>query len=178
MNQIEWKEPAVPRHVIQMLPYDRSGKFLMMHRSNNVRSARNVWSIPTGEHEIGERIFECASRELWEEYGLIINQLRFLTQYENIAGDEAPPHYHWVLSIYGAEVDDVTQAVNKEPDKHDQMIFPTIEEVSHPNFFDNHRFHNSLHYIISLQFPHWLDLLNVQNHIEIRNRNRIIDTSI
>jgi ADP-ribose pyrophosphatase YjhB (NUDIX family) len=143
MTTPQWKEPAVPRHVIQMLVGDGT-KYLIMHRSNNVRSARNVWSIPSGEHEIGETIQACAYRELEEEYGLVALDHVLLDQYENIAGDESPPHYHWVISLYGIKVEDVTKAINREPDKHDQMIFPTHQELN-KEFFESHQFHPSLH---------------------------------
>ena len=155
---MQWKEPAVPRHVIQMLIVDPNQRCLIMHRSNNVRSARNVWSIPTGEHEIGETIEQCAFRELEEEYGLIGNDITLLSQYENIAGDESPPHYHWILSIYGIHADDVTKAVNKEPDKHDQMIFPRMRDIS-DEFFDTHRFHVSLHDHLRLNFKEFKFML-------------------
>lgn len=151
-----WKEPAVPRHVIQMLVVDKNYRVLIMHRSNNVRSARNVWSIPTGEHEIGETIQSCAIRELYEEYGLKGTSILLLHQYENIAGDEQPPHYHWVLSIYAVSVEDVRAAINREPDKHDLMKFVDIEkELMQPEFFSEHKFHSSLHDIFKENIYEW-----------------------
>lgn len=161
MNDIpipQWKDPAVPRHVIQMLIMDSCGKVLIMHRSNNVRSARNVWSIPSGEHDIGETIQTCAARELHEEYGLDMLNMTILDQYENIAGDEAPPHYHWVVSIYGVLVKDVTAAMNKEPDKHDIMKFVSQEELI-PQFFNEHKFHPTLHDKIKLNILDWTTTL-------------------
>ena len=149
-----WKQPAVPRHVIQMLVIDPNEKLLLMHRSDKVRSARNVWSIPSGEHEIGETIKSCAFRELEEEYGLIGQNCVLADQYENIAGDEAPPHYHWVISLYYVIVADVTQAINKEPEKHDVMKFVDIFSMSN-KFFDEHPFHPSLHNLIRDSILYW-----------------------
>ncbi len=155
----EWKDPAVPRHVIQMLITD--GKhYLFMHRSNNVRSARNVWSIPSGEHEIGETIQACAYRELEEEYDLKAKGLLLLDQYENIAGDENPPHYHWVISLYGIKVDDVGQAINKEPDKHDALIFPHWKDLTE-SFFDSHQFHESLHDKLKLNIAGYMGIMEL-----------------
>jgi 8-oxo-dGTP diphosphatase len=150
-----WKQPAVPRHVIQMLVIDKDYRVLVMHRSNNVRSARNVWSTPSGEHDIGETVETCAFRELHEEYGLTGISSLLLQQYENIAGDEQPPHYHWVISIYAVCVDDVRKAINREPDKHDEMKFVEMSELTEPSFFDQHKFHTSLHDILRHNIANW-----------------------
>lgn len=158
-TEIEWKEPAVPQHVIQMLIIDEDDKVLIMHRSNNVRSAKNVWSIPTGMHDIGETVDDCIARELYEEYGLEAEGLLLLDQYENIAGDAAPPHYHWVISIYAVYVEDVTKAVNKEPDKHDEMKFVHIKDLG-PTFFENHQFHPSWHDLFKENVADWYQRMN------------------
>jgi ADP-ribose pyrophosphatase YjhB (NUDIX family) len=150
-----WKEPAVPRHVIQMLVIDMEDNILFLHRSNKVRSAKNVWSIPSGEHDIGETVHACACRELQEEYGLTVIDSHILKQYENIAGDAEPPHYHWVISIYKVIVDDVHKAVNKEPDKHDQMLIINADKLD-ISFFDTHQFHPSLHELIKNKIYNWL----------------------
>jgi ADP-ribose pyrophosphatase YjhB (NUDIX family) len=154
-----WKEPAVPRHVLQMLIADPNGNVLIMHRSDKVKSAKNVWSIPTGTHELGESIHTCIIRELFEEFDLLAERAFILEQYENIAGDISPPHYHWVLSIYGVLVKDVTKAVNKEPELHDQMIFPNWSTIT-PEWFDSHQFHPSLHPLISKNLGTWLLMIN------------------
>jgi ADP-ribose pyrophosphatase YjhB (NUDIX family) len=153
-----WREPAVPRHVVQMLVVDPNGHILVMHRSDKVKSAKNVWSIPTGTHEIGESIQSCIVRELYEEFNLIAERAFILEQYENIAGDISPPHYHWVLSIYAILVKDVKVAVNKEPELHDQMIFPNWSTID-DQWFKSHQFHPSLHTLISKSLGTWLNMV-------------------
>lgn len=146
----KWKQPAVPRHVVQMFVVDDFGKLLMMHRSNNVHSARNVWSIPTGTHEIGETAKHTIERELMEEYGLQAGESKLIGQYENIAGDlDHPndPQYHWVLSLFAVRVDDVSKAINREPEKHDKMEFVDISILSDSTkFLATYKFHDSLQY--------------------------------
>lgn len=146
---VVWKKPAVPRHVVQMLITDDYNRVLVMHRSNNVRSARNVWSIPTGEHEIGETIQETAKRELMEEYGLELivgSHIDCLFQYENIAGDaDADEQYHWVITVYRVRVFDVRKAINREPDKHDKMEFVDLNVMLYDDKWKaEHTFHESL----------------------------------
>lgn len=142
----QWKEPQVPRHVIQMIVMDAQDNILFLHRSDKVRSAKNVWSTPSGLHDIGETIEECGKRELYEEYGLeaLPQSFELVGQYENIAGDENPPHYHWVVSIYIVYVKNVWEAVNKEPDKHDIMLIEDLFNIQ-GNWWDEHQFHPTYH---------------------------------
>jgi len=141
---------------IAVLVVDSKANILFLHRSDKVRSAKNVWSIPSGEHELGESIENCAYRELLEEYGLVGKTIKIVDQYENIAGDAEPPHYHWVVSIYLIGVDDVYKAVNKEPDKHDQMLIVNYLAWDRYKFFVTHEFHPSLHARIRDNICNWL----------------------
>lgn len=147
-KEIKWAHTH-PAHVVQMLVTDKNNQFLLMHRSNNVRSARNVWSIPTGSHELGETAFACIRRELAEEYGLVAKAIKHILTYENIAGDsESVEQYHWIMSLYQVRVDDVTKAINQEPDKHDRMEFRHLDSLCDPAFLSNHPFHPSLHTVL------------------------------
>lgn len=138
-----------------------------MHRSNEVRSAKNVWSIPTGEHELGETSFDCLCRELEEEYGLLPINGTLLDQYENIAGDDpSNEQYHWVLTVFAVEVADVTKAVNKEPEKHDIMEFTPIDYLIDPNFLDNYKFHDSLQQRLLLVAPIYYSFLSASLHTD------------
>jgi len=128
----QWEVPH-PLPVVQCLMFDMTGQCLLLHRSNEVRSARNVWSIPTGQQDVGENQSECLIREMREEFDLDIIIHQLVGIYENIAGDHDnanDPQYHWVISFYIALVKDITQAVNKEPEKHDQIILVHIDDLS------------------------------------------------
>lgn len=146
---MNWKPIAepIPQHVAQLLVVDSKFRLLLMHRSDKVKSAKNVWSFPSGTHEIGETIEECACRELFEEYSLQAypGRTRHVGLYENIAGDPEPgaQQYHWLLSVLGIYVPDVSLAVNNEPDKHDKMEFVTIGEIARPDFFQEYPFHET-----------------------------------
>lgn len=143
---MNWKkcEEAVPRSAVQMIPFDAAEQVLLMHRSDKVRSARNVWSFPSGMHEIGNTLEAEAFRELKEEYDLTGLRSSLLGVYENIGGDPEPgaEQYHWVISVLAVEVVDVTMAVNREPDKHDKMEFTTIGELRRLSF-EKYPFHQS-----------------------------------
>jgi ADP-ribose pyrophosphatase YjhB (NUDIX family) len=136
------KEP-IPQHAVQVVPIDVLLRVLMMHRSEKVRSARNVWSFPSGLHDIGETMEACATRELEEEYGLKPIAFCQLGTYENIGGDsDSDEQYHWVINVLGALVADCNAAVNKEPEKHDQMMVASLPAIANLNF-GTHPFHPS-----------------------------------
>ncbi len=159
-HPINWKSPAVPRHVLQMLVFDSACTLLVIHRSDKVKSAKNVWSIPTGTHEIGETAKSCIKRELDEEFGLYASNSFIIDQYENIAGDDpSKEQYHWVLSIYGVLVPSVREYINKEPDLHDQVeVIPFIDFTT-PEFFNEHPFHPSLHTTLKNNAFYYIDRL-------------------
>jgi ADP-ribose pyrophosphatase YjhB (NUDIX family) len=146
MSATIWKmnETPVPQHVMQMLPVDKQARLLLMHRTDAVRSAKNVWSFPSGMHDIGECLHETARRELLEEYGLAMRRMWHVGCYENIAGD-APDaeQYHWVISLVTALVDDLEAATNKEPHKHDKFELVPVSMLLQRNFFEKYKFHRS-----------------------------------
>lgn len=159
-KNIVWKKPCnefVPQTAVQVIPVDPMGNMLMMHRSKNVRSAANVWSFPSGLHDIGERVDQCAARELKEEYGLIMTSGCHLGVYENIAGDDpAREQFHWVMIVVAGLVKNVLVSVNKEPEKHDVMRHERFERLATLSF-DEYPFHMS--------FQEWLAM----------NRERVVD---
>lgn len=127
-----------------MIPVDSEGRVLVMHRSDKVRSAKNVWSFPSGMHEIDESIATTIERELKEEYGLNALYAQHIGVYENIGGDlEVDEQYHWVINVFAVRVADVTRAINREPDKHDEMVFHSLLKLGDPKFYETYKFHYS-----------------------------------
>lgn len=166
-----WKAPAIPRSVVQTFVFDKEGRFLLMHRSNKVRSARNVWSIPSGVQDIGETQEETLVRELKEEFDLVPKAILLIGLYDNIAGDTvsycrfcdspshkehtchlletqiyqpAPEQYHWVISLFLVEVDSLLDATNMEPDKHDVLAIIQFDEILHDDFQTKYPMHPTL----------------------------------
>jgi len=54
----------------------REGKLLLGKRINSDRSF--CWQFPGGHLEQGESVTDCAQREVWEEVGVKVSQLRHL----------------------------------------------------------------------------------------------------
>ncbi|PJE62811.1 hypothetical protein COU88_03005, partial [Candidatus Roizmanbacteria bacterium CG10_big_fil_rev_8_21_14_0_10_39_6] len=54
----------------------KDGKYLMLHRNADKRIMPGVWMAPGGKREFNEGLFEAARREVLEETGLVIKNLR------------------------------------------------------------------------------------------------------
>lgn len=54
----------------------KNGKYLMLHRHQSKKIMPGVWMAPGGKREWNEGLFECARREILEETGLKIKNLK------------------------------------------------------------------------------------------------------
>jgi 8-oxo-dGTP diphosphatase len=54
----------------------KGNKYLMLHRNSNKKIMPGVWMAPGGHREFNEGLFECAKREIMEETGLSIKNLK------------------------------------------------------------------------------------------------------
>ena len=133
-SNIRWKQTsaAVPRVTVSGFAVDTTGRFPILFRGPNVRSARNVWSLPSGLHEIGLTMREQFSTELKEECGLTVvgDCCVNCGVYENIAPDPVEEEqWHWVISIMAVPVKTLDCFVNKEPEKHPEFRIITLAEI-------------------------------------------------
>lgn len=54
----------------------KDGKYLMLHRNPDKKIMPNVWMAPGGHREFNEGLIECAKREIYEETGLKIKNIK------------------------------------------------------------------------------------------------------
>lgn len=54
----------------------KDGKYLMLHRNADKRIMPNVWMAPGGKREFNEGLFAATRREILEETGLAIKNVR------------------------------------------------------------------------------------------------------
>lgn len=85
---------------------EKDGKFLMLHRNENKRIMPGVWMAPGGHREHGEGLFEAARREIMEETGLTIKNLRVrATGVAYLEDLDQEVFFHFVKADYaGGEV--------------------------------------------------------------------------
>ena len=57
-----------------MLVEDIDGKILFTRRNPNMRLFPHAWVFPGGKLDVGEKLVSCATRELREETGIVIEE--------------------------------------------------------------------------------------------------------
>lgn len=121
-----------PHVTVAGIVFDSTGRIPLQHRSDQVRSAKNCWSLPTGLHEERLTIETQLSNELSEELNLKMLPGSFqVGTYENIAICDG---WHWVITVLVARVQTLDTIINKEPHKHDDMITVHVNEFNPANY--------------------------------------------
>jgi ADP-ribose pyrophosphatase YjhB (NUDIX family) len=117
-----------PHVTVAGIVFDGTGRLPLQHRSNAVRSARNCWSLPTGLHEERLTLEQQLAKELDEELNLKMLPGSFqVGTYENIAIGDG---WHWVITVLAVRVRTLDTIVNREPNKHDDMITVHVNDFN------------------------------------------------
>ncbi len=106
----------------------KDGKFLMGQRFG--AHGAGTWSIPGGHLEFGESWEACAKREVLEETGLIVDNVRFLAATNDLFFEE-DKHYAtiWVQCDWVSG-----RPVITEPDKLVKLEWRTFANLPQPLF--------------------------------------------
>ncbi|QQG44029.1 MAG: NUDIX domain-containing protein [Candidatus Roizmanbacteria bacterium] len=79
----------------------KDGKYLMLHRNKNKKIMPDVWMAPGGKREFNEGLFECARREIQEETGLTIKNLRVKSTGNAYLKDlDQELYFHFVIADF------------------------------------------------------------------------------
>jgi 8-oxo-dGTP diphosphatase len=79
----------------------KEGRYLMLHRSPHKRIMPDVWMAPGGHIEQNEGLFECARREIKEETGLEIKNLKVKVIGNGYLKDlDQEIFFHFVMADY------------------------------------------------------------------------------
>lgn len=79
----------------------KGNKYLMLHRHKDKRIMPGVWMAPGGHREFNEGLFECARREIYEETGLKIKNLRIKAHGNAYLKDlDQEFYFHFVFADY------------------------------------------------------------------------------
>jgi 8-oxo-dGTP diphosphatase len=106
----------------------RDGKFLMGHRKGS--HGADTWSIPGGHMEFAETFEQTAKREVMEETGMVIKNVRFGAVTNDVFESDSK-HYVtvWVLSDWDANEPSIT-----EPDKFIDQEWIDVNDIPEPLF--------------------------------------------
>jgi ADP-ribose pyrophosphatase YjhB (NUDIX family) len=95
--------------------HDGQGNFLLHKRSEKCRDEVGRWDCGGGAMEVGETFEQAVRREIKEEYGCDVLDLKFLRA-NNVLRTNGGEKTHWVALIFAAKVDP-KQVINGEPEK-------------------------------------------------------------
>ncbi len=114
--------PDRPWVGVGIMVFNREGKILLGRRAKGPR--KGLWSIPGGTIELGETARAAAIREIREEFGIEIEQVKFFDVFNRVFRDaEGRIQYHYVLIEFIAQyksgdvqpADDIDQAEWGDP---------------------------------------------------------------
>ena len=102
-----------------------SGKKVLLVRRSNEPS-KDMWGLPGGVVELGERVEDAIVREVEEETGIRVEPLRLLTVLDSIRKDgEGRIRFHYILSEFLCE--EVEGELKASTDASDAGWFPVHE---------------------------------------------------
>ncbi len=102
----------------------KDGKYLMLHRNKDKRIMPNVWMAPGGRREFNEGLFEAARREIKEETGLEIKNLRIKAAGNAHLKDlNIELYFHFIVAEYAGG------KLKKNTDDDGELVWLTTEEI-------------------------------------------------
>eukprot|EP00933_Yihiella_yeosuensis_P019687 TRINITY_DN15908_c0_g1_i1.p1 TRINITY_DN15908_c0_g1~~TRINITY_DN15908_c0_g1_i1.p1 ORF type:complete len:169 (+),score=34.75 TRINITY_DN15908_c0_g1_i1:30-509(+) len=112
--------------------FDNQQRVLLVKRSASSRTSPGEWARPGGAVEFGESCEDALIRELLEETGLQICNPVLM---EGGVTSQISGGSHWVAIGYTAKLAEgctPESAVNKEPDKHDELGWFALDKLPEP----------------------------------------------
>ena len=111
-----------PVATVGALIHDGAGKILMIR----THKWSDRWGIPGGKIERGETCEQALRREMMEETGLEISEIRFLMVQEAISSPEFYRDEHFLLLNYVARADSYAVVLN---DEAEEFLWVSLEEA-------------------------------------------------
>ena len=105
----------------------KEGKILLGERKN--AHGEGTWCPPSGHLELGESYEECAKRETFEETGLQIKNLRFITATNDIFSIE---RHYVTISLIADYHQGIVEV--KEPEKCETWQWFSFNDLPEPLF--------------------------------------------
>lgn len=108
--------------------FNSNGQILLGKRKSE--HGNGTWAPPGGKLEFGETPQQCASRELFEETGIIIPQNKFsILSFTN----DIFPQQHYI-TIHCCAKNVIATPIIKEPDKCEQWKWFDLDKLPKPLF--------------------------------------------
>lgn len=101
----------------------KDNKFLITKRPQNDDYMPNLWDIPGGTIEFGEKTLDALNREIKEETNLTTNTNKIIFCFDHLSSSER----HQFTLVYECEY--VDGEVKLDPQEHDDFKWVTLEEM-------------------------------------------------
>ena len=99
-----------------------------------VRNEPNCWDLPGGGVDFGELIEDAAKREVLEELGLVLPDVRYIGHLQHIIRDQAGrPVEHWISHTHLATIAPGSLAPAVPPEESSKIVrlrYMTLAEIS------------------------------------------------
>lgn len=105
----------------------KDDKYLLMKRASP--HGYGTWAIPGGKLDYGETFEQCSKREIMEEVGVEITNIKFVVANNNLFADRK----HYITIVMKADWLS-GEATIMEPEKCSDLIWCTLEEIPEPLF--------------------------------------------
>ncbi|MBI4973592.1 NUDIX domain-containing protein [Candidatus Roizmanbacteria bacterium] len=121
----------------------KGDKYLMLHRGIHKRIMPDIWMAPGGHREFNEGLFECARREVLEETGLTIKNIKVKAIGNAFVKDiDQEFFFHMLLADYAggklrtSDADGTFSWLTKEEIIKLDKLLPELKHVI-PHIFSN-----------------------------------------
>lgn len=134
MFEYKRKMPTITADIICWDYVSNEFKFLFIKRKKD--PGKDMWALPGGHFEVekDKRIVECASRELQEETGLVVENLKFLNYYDLPDRD---PRGRYIGFTFHGKVDSNSKVV--AGDDAVDYCWMNISEINKSNIAFDHK---------------------------------------
>jgi mutator protein MutT len=123
--------PERPWVGVGIIVFDRDGKILLGRRAKEPR--RGQWSIPGGTIELGEGARDAAMREIREEFGIEIENVKFFDVFDRVFRDANQRiQYHYVLIEFTARYKSGEVKPADDIDKAEWVAFSDLAKYALP----------------------------------------------
>lgn len=110
--------------------HDGKGNYVMHKRSVNCRDEHGRWDFGGGGLKFNECLLDAVRREVKEEFGTEPLLIESIGNSEIFRIHEDTPT-HWIAFRYRVLLDH-DKVINNEPDKHDEMMWVTLDNLPSP----------------------------------------------
>jgi ADP-ribose pyrophosphatase YjhB (NUDIX family) len=110
--------------------HDGAGNYLFQKRGANCRDEHGRWDCGGGALEFDEKVEDCLTKEIREEYGVTPLEAEFLG-FRDVHREHGGKKTHWVALDFRVKVNR-KEARNAEPHKFDEIGWFSLSHLPSP----------------------------------------------